>query len=351
MKILYVGNFSDQWSADFPRAYGLLNNDHKIVCFDMRFKKNNRDYKKKSNNNYNHVQKTNLFKILIKKVYKILSKILEKSSLDKINKFFNYYYFKDWEINTLLLNEVKNHNYDLVFLTKANNIKPKLILKLNKYSKTWYFFMDPLNIALSMKAYIYAQNCTWASATFSSIRNLFRKYNMNSYFITEGYNEKIFKPILKNKNIDVIFVGSTNSKREMYINYIKKNNINIVCYGKGFNNPPLYLENLAEKFCEAKIVLNFTQGNIGFSDRVFYCMGCKSFLLTEYCKDIESLFERKKHLDWFHDKKDLISLIKYYIENDELREKIAYQGYKIVSKNYTWNKIMKKISNILKKNI
>ena len=53
-------------------------------------------------------------------------------------------------------------------------------------------------------------------------------------------------------------------------------------------------------------------------------------LLCEYSKDVCSLFSAAKEFDFFKSKKQLISKIKYYIENDNIRKNIAKRGKKRV---------------------
>ncbi len=256
-------------------------------------------------------------------------------------------------MNLKLLRKIKNGKFDLVFLAKADTVNYRLIPIFNRYSKTWFYFMDPLKIVIEMNADKYASKSTWSSATFSNISYFFKKKGANSHFITQGIDIEEYNDIKKElkKKIDVIFVGTKTKKRELKIEILKDNDINITCFGEGWENPPIYLEELIEKYKSSKIALNFTKGKIGFSLRVFQILGTKTFLLSEYCKDLEKLFEKGKHLDWFKDDKELIEKINYYLNNDEIREKISLEGYKKVKKEYTWDKIMNKIIKIVENDI
>jgi len=262
-----------------------------------------------------------------------------------------YYFFGNWKVNKQLYDEVRKRHYDLIFLAKPYNINPKIISKVNKYANTWYFFMDSLGDAIKNQAVLYAKSCTWSSATFSNVNKFFRKNGANSFFITEGYDPTIFMPTSENKTkkINVIFVGSISPKRLKYIKFLRKNNIKVVCHGYGWENPPIYNKKLAEKYRKTKIVLNFTRDKIGFSDRVLLAMGTGSFVLSEYCKDLDTLFKRKKHLDFFDSPKSLLNKIRYYLKNEDVREQIAVKSQIFVFKNFTWNVIMNKILRIIEK--
>lgn len=351
MKILFVGAFKNKWSTNIQMVLELKKKNHKVICFDYRFKENI--------TNFQHFQINQLFKISLK-LFIRQNYINFISKIENINlPFFKflirinrYYLFGRWNINRQLINEVKSGKYDLVFLAKTDSINYKLIPKINKYAKTWYFFMDPLKIAININAYKYALLSKWSSATFTSVNSLFKREGANSYFITQGFDPVVFKPSENNfnKKIDVIFVGSFNLKRKNYVNFLEKNNISIICYGSGWKNKPIYLERLVYKYRASKIILNFTEGKIGFSVRVFQAMGTGSFLISEYCKDLEKIFKKGVHLDWFKTPNELLKIVNYYLKNEIIREDIARQGYKYVLENFTWEHIMNKIIQIIYKN-
>ncbi|MFX1328191.1 MAG: glycosyltransferase [Promethearchaeota archaeon] len=334
MKILFVGYFFPPWSSHHPFVKYLRKN-HYVDTFDFRYVKNSRAQ------NFLLYQKLNAF--LNNSLYPLLSKSF---------KTFKFYINGYWRKNRELLDKVKNNRYDLVILSKADSINYKIIPKLNKYTKTFYYFMDQLSNAIRLNAHRYAAMSTWSSASFSDVTQLFRREGANCYHMIEGFNDEIFKPS-KNKvakEFDVIFAGSISSKRENYINFLRKNRVNVICFGNGWDNDPIYLEKLSDTYNKSKIVLNFTRGKIGISDRVVFVLGTNSFLISEYCHDIEKFFEKGIHLEWFKTKSDLLNLINFYLKNDEIREKIAKQASKYVFENYTWEKYFDKFLKFSKIN-
>ncbi len=352
MRILFVGVSSWLHIQDVL-VLQKLNNE--VIFFDYR--------KKKKISNLNLFQKSqlenreefNLRSFLYNNLYKKFFTKINNIGLPvfkKIKHFTRYYLFGVWKLNKQLLNEVKNTNYDLVFLSKAERINYKLIPKLNVYTKTWFFFMDPLITAYKFDADKHASLSTWSSATFSNVNTFFKRAGARSYFITEGLYADVFKPNKEEikKKIDVIFIGGKSAKREKYINFLKINKINVICYGKGWENPEIFVSDFVKKHWISKIILNFTRGNIGFSNRVFMAMATGSFLISEFCLDLKKIFRKGVHLEWFSTPEDLLGLIKYYLENETIRENIAYQGCKFVHENFTLEKIMQKIIHIVEKN-
>lgn len=345
MKILFVGAFNNNWSANYPRAWGLKNSNHRVICFDTRY----RISKTRKESNELNQSKTN---ILRKYIYdgfyeKWINRIRRKKHLSFFNKILNIndYYISNWKMNRQLFSEVKKNKYNLVFLAKVSNIHYKLIPKLNKYSKTLYLMMESLYFAVKVNTLKYASLSTYVCANKSTVKAYFKKNGIDSFLVTEGVNTAIFHPGQKNtkKEIDVVFVGALTPQRHKYISFLRKNGINVVCYGVGWENEPIYLEKLAEKYRKSKIVLNFNRGDSGFSDRVLLSMASGSLIISEYCRDLERFFQKKIHLDWFKTNEEMLQIVRFYLNNDNETQKITQSGNKFVLNNFTWDQKMKEI--------
>ena len=336
MKILFVGVFSVPWSTNHQMVKAFENKGQKVIKFDYRhiaFK--------------NIKLKVPIYLSLIRKKFDII--ISFRIYLPNIIRNLRFYLFGNWKMNRQLLYLIRNQNFDLVFLSKTDTINYKIIPKINKFSKTWYYFMDPIYISNKIRANKYSKLSTFSSASTTANYLKFKKEKANTYYITQGVNLATFKPTKekKKKEFDVLFIGSRVPKRKKYVDFLLKNNINIVCYGKGWDNEPIYLEELVNKYRKSKIILNFHKEDTGFSIRVFQVIATGSFLLSEYCSDLEKIFKKEIHIDWFKNPEECLKLIKYYLNNGEIREKIAQQAYEFVSENYTWEKIMEKVIQII----
>lgn len=339
MKILFVGNFLTPWSTNYPMVKELKEKNHEVLTFDFRgiAKKNIRI-------------KTPLYTETLFLYFDSL--IRPRLYLPDPIRNIKYYLFGNYRMNKKLLSTVKSNDFDLILLAKTDTVNYKIIKKLKYYSKIWYYFMDPLKIALQMNAHKYAKLADWCSASTMIMNQFFNSHDANSYYITQGFNSKLFKPGKENedKNLDVIFIGKANTKRRNYINFLLKKKINVKCYGKGWPNGPIYLEKLVKKYRHSKIILNFLRLETGFSIRIFQAMGTKSLLLSEYCPDLAKTFKKGVHLDWFKTPEECFMMIKFYLENETKREEIAREGYNFVYSNYSWEKIMDKIIHIIQNN-
>ncbi|MBY9007054.1 MAG: glycosyltransferase family 1 protein [Candidatus Lokiarchaeota archaeon] len=336
MKILFVGVFQNLWSSNIFLEKALKNNNHSVDHYNYR----NNEWKLKKKRNYPN-----------RLIYHVLTKISNYHYFPSKLRDLKFFFFGNKRINYLLFNKIEKKRYDLVLFAKIDTINYKLINHINKISKTWYFFMDPIDTAYNIRAYQYAKRCTWSSASTSAMNKLFLKFGANSYYILEGYDPTLFNPgnQEEEKIFDVIFVGSKSKIRENYINFLRENNVNIKCFGFGWENDPIYLKDLVSTYRTSKIILNFPRVDTGFSDRVFQAMGTSSLLLSKYCSDLKRVFKKAIHLDWFNSPEESLKLINFYLINEEKRKKIAEKGYNFVRNNYTWDHTAKKIIEIAQK--
>jgi len=162
---------------------------------------------------------------------------------------------------------------------------------------------------------------------------------------------------------DVIFVGNKTPcslQRKGYFESIVKDNYKLAIVGWGFDRLGGVInyggEFIADYYKSSKIGLNIISGedlnyNLQFSVRVYQVMGCGCFLLTEYIPGIEELFILKKHLDVFHTKEEMLEKIKYYLEHEEERNKIAAQGQKEVFDKYTIDKSVHRYLSIIQERL
>lgn len=336
MKILFVGKFIKAHSTHHYIVQEFKKKGHQVDCFDYRRVA------------YSNMKIQNpSYSIKLRIIFEMNMK--RRIYLPKLIRKMRYYFFGNWKMNRQLLYLIKNNQYDLIILAKADCIDYENIKKFNYYSKTFYYFMDPLKIAHEMNAVNYASLTTWSSASTTAVKTLFKRAGANSYHVLEVYDEKTYYPGEENKHkeIDVIFVGRGLPNRKKNIDFLRQNNINVICHGPKWENKSIYFDELISKYRKSKIILNFPQVDSGFSDRVFHVLGTGSFLLSKYCSDLKRIFKRGVHLDWFKTPEECLKLVKYYLKNDTIRERIAQEGHKYVSENFTWKHSIEKILEIV----
>lgn len=98
-------------------------------------------------------------------------------------------------------------------------------------------------------------------------------------------------------------------------------------------------------FYNAKINLHFTPRHIhsGISLRVFDVLACQGFLMTNWQPEIAEYFEDGKELVMFSDSDDLCEKANFYLQNPNLRRKIAENGYRKICNEFTYKIALEKI--------
>lgn len=108
----------------------------------------------------------------------------------------------------------------------------------------------------------------------------------------------------------------------------------------------------AEIYSSAKIALGLQ--SVGdslthFSVRTFEAMGCGTFHLSQYSPALEHFFKKGVHLEWSKSPKETISLVNFYLKNDDLRKKIALAGQNEVYSKHTLKQRAESVLSMLKK--
>lgn len=99
-----------------------------------------------------------------------------------------------------------------------------------------------------------------------------------------------------------------------------------------------YWSEMPKVFRMSKINLNFTIPNIksGIPLRIWDVLGCGGFLLTNYQAEIPYYFKEGEDLVCFDGQEDLCEKVGYYLEHEEERKRIAWNGYHKVREKHSY---------------
>lgn len=99
-----------------------------------------------------------------------------------------------------------------------------------------------------------------------------------------------------------------------------------------------YWSEMPKVFRMSKINLNFTIPNIksGIPLRIWDVLGCGGFLLTNYQAEIPYYFKEGEGLVCFDGLEDLCEKVGYYLEHEEERKRIAWNGYHKVREKHSY---------------
>lgn len=110
-----------------------------------------------------------------------------------------------------------------------------------------------------------------------------------------------------------------------------------------------YLTEMPKVFQLSKININVTSKSIksGIPLRVLDVLGAGGFLITNYQPEIAEMFEDGKELVMYESMDDLKQKVDYYLKNDDKRRKIALAGYERVKKDFTYEKKLTEIMDMV----
>ena len=99
-----------------------------------------------------------------------------------------------------------------------------------------------------------------------------------------------------------------------------------------------YWSEMPKVFRMSKINLNFPIPNIksGIPLRIWDVLGCGGFLLTNYQAEIPYYFKEGEDLVCFDGLEDLCEKVGYYLEHEEERKRIAWNGYRKVREKHSY---------------
>ena len=111
-------------------------------------------------------------------------------------------------------------------------------------------------------------------------------------------------------------------------------------------------EHLPCAYSSAKIVLGLhsvIDSPTMMSMRTFEALGCRAFFLTHWSPAMENLFKNHVHLVWSRHPDETLELVRFYLNRDDLRQKIARQGQAEVYRNHTYQHRLQSVRDRLEK--
>jgi spore maturation protein CgeB len=276
-------------------------------------------------------------------------RIIKKITLDRTNQ--------------RLISLVKEYKPSLLFGIKAENIYPETIEEIKKTgAKTVLFFIDFMDnwdvIKKLAPAYDY-----FFSQDRVVLRRLWGELNLKNSFYMAHSAEPIADPFLSRINkYEISFIGQygpSYPNREKYLLAIKEMGLNI--WGTDSWKKTLLKDCFRGRsrgdqrfdiYSQSKIVVDINWNIMpveGLSNRPFEVMGSGAcFFIDLMREDIKRCYEEGKEFVAFRDENDLREKIKYHLEHEDEREKIARAGYAKTVAKHTYNDRIKLLFDVMK---
>ncbi len=259
---------------------------------------------------------------------------------------------------------LKNNKIDFILYTK-DELPADVIAGFKKYTKIVQWYPDPV-IPDWLPPYVKVPDIFFTMS--EGLLDELRQYNSSVHFLSQAFSPSFFRineisnRDIKSYSTDVTFVGNLGSKpwylqRRDYLQAVIRNGFKLKWWGprlpRKFATLPLILGKLGRsyggkfvwgeehaKICRlSKIYLAFDavpHVRKSMSERIYIAVGCGAFYMCHHVDGIEEVLEPGKEIVTFQSEEEMIDMIKYYLQHDELREKIAKAGQKRVLKDHTY---------------
>lgn len=259
--------------------------------------------------------------------------------------------FKDFaKLNKALLLTVKQEKPDILFSVQMNYeiwIETLTIIKDSGICTTVCWTTDDSWKYREVSRFIGHSYHTITTAYPDKITD-YKKDGINNVLSTHwaANSESLAEP-LKSKDCEymVSFVGAAHGNRKKKIETLRKNGIEVECFGFGWPKGPVPAEDIPVIMRKSFISLNFanSKGENQIKARTFEVPGAGGFLLTEYTKGLENYYSESDEIEVFRDTSELIDKVNYYLKNPDKRDEVALKGYTKTIQKHTYEIRMREI--------
>ena len=225
----------------------------------------------------------------------------------------------------------------------------------------------------------YAPYYAWTITLDSGAAEKYRRSGCRVIHSQSAANTEIFRPVGKDKDIAVSFVGTRNKPRANIIKALEEADMTASVFGRGWLAGKISREKMIEVFSRSRISLNLNTPSFYWGlrplarlflkraefifepmqirpdfrhlfrnlrewrqkkipqikARTFEICACRTLGITQMADNLGDYYKIGKEIVVYKDIPDLIEKIRYYLKHDEEREKIAQAGYERTLRDHT----------------
>ncbi len=296
------------------------------------------------------------------------------------------YLAENWE-KDILESQIKTYNPDIFFAHAPSLADNEFLRYIRKKAPSIKKVICWDGVA-SNNIQLF-QGCDLMLTCLDSVADYYRSAGISSYKFSFGFAKQINNKLIKNRNLyNVSFVGGINlfegghfKRLETLVGLSRKMDLDLFLGGKVLNDWQLYKwaqrnrllkgnlkeaiqinqlgkKNKGETFgiqmyqilADSKISLNIhidRAKNKAANIRLFEATGTGTCLLTDWKDNITEYFKPDVEIVTFNTVNDCIDKIKFLLNNENERIKIAYAGQKRTLENYSIKQRIQQIIPIL----
>ncbi|MDC0957042.1 glycosyltransferase [Flavobacteriaceae bacterium] len=270
--------------------------------------------------------------------------------------------------NKFIVTSLKQETYDLIWVDKAVFITPNTTSLLKqKTSKLVHSTPDMAFYANKSKLFYASLSFYDFCITTKTVElDVYHKYLQKPkvLFMPQGFSKKNHKPhhSFSQKEDAIVFIGLAEPSRFKIAEVILANNLKLKLVGFGwgsfvakhknnknlqFLGTALYEDDYSHLISSSKFALGLLSKQFKelHTTRTFEIPACGTALLTEQNQELNGFFENDEVI-FYKNQNELISKIKYFIEQEQELEELTKKGFeKVHNRGYDYKNNISKILN------
>jgi len=279
--------------------------------------------------------------------------------------------------NQNLIQLLRTHNVDVLWLDKALTIEPRTLVFLRQISpKTIIVGYSPddmygsHNQSRQFLKHLHMYDVFFTTKSYN-VSELLRLGCPQVEFIGKAFNRNLHRPLSVSKEErsmlggPVGFIGSAEKERAQSIAFLAEKGIRVKVWGHKWIR---WQKKLRAKIAVAgpsqygqqyaKIINSFDI-NLGFlrkinrdrqTSRSIEIPACGAFMLAERTKEHLELFEEGKEAEFFGSNEELLEKVRYYLAHPQQRKQIAAAGRRRCLKSgYSYQERLKQMLTIIER--
>lgn len=271
------------------------------------------------------------------------------------------------KVNEQLVRVASNYCPDLVLVCEGELLECTTLEKIKRLtgSKLAFWTFDDLQLIERHLKFAQVFDACFTNS-IAAVR-IYKDVGIKAYYLPWGCDPSIHVRLphskLQPKYVtDVCLLGAFHPKRYIYLHALPKVNLGI--WGPGWDRLPrkdplrrswrgsiTRLLELVKMYSGTKIALNIQRTEttlVATTSRIWEATACGAMLLTERVSGIDLAFEVGKEVVCYENKEDLREKIIFYLDNEEIRRKIAQLGQIRCKKDHTVSNRLKSIIQLCK---
>lgn len=265
------------------------------------------------------------------------------------------------EMNRALIQIAEQVSPDLaIFSLYTDQLDEQAVLEVRKHTKTFCFFHDDTwRVEFSRHWANYFD--FFSSSDFDSVYKYRKLGLLNVVHMPFGINQDLYHPLINRRfEYDVSFVGGWHPVREWLLRRLQKAGLKVSVFGHRWPGGMVSQDEMVRIFNSSAINLNLTNSTTWdmryllsspkalamhfktqkiveqIKARHFEINACNSFQLSYYVEGLERCYTIGEEIAVFNSPDELLSKVRFYLDQPELRLAIAQAGYERTIKDHTY---------------